>query len=361
MEKRLLQQQFVPAPRLVGVEPNPGPPKSKRLSEEERWRVVHYSTLEHLSIRRIAQKMQISKTTVAQLLKKFQQTGLVSDLARTGRKRKISEQEENKIVKKAKKEKPASEIARELSQESKNEVSVDTVRRILHKHNLRWLVKQKVEALSEVNKAKRLDYALEMNKFNWKRVLFSDEKSFFVGSFETHCWQEIGKRVTRSFTRHPPKLHVWAAAGYYMKSKLFFFTENLTSDLYQRILRQRLPEDHLIYAPDCPPSLPAKWVFMQDNDPKHKSNDTMNFLQERVGDRILHHPSQSPDLNIVEDLWSYLDRKVKASHVKSIDALKRKLKKEWDLLSWDEIRKTVDSMPARLAECVQLQGARTHY
>ena len=162
MGKRLLQQQFVPAPRLVGVEPNPGPPKSKRLSEEERWRVVHYSTLEHLSIRRIAQKMQISKTTVAQLLKKFQQTGLVSDLARTGRKRKISEQEENKIVKKAKKEKPASEIAQELSQESKNEVSVSTVRRILHKHNLRWLVKQKVEALSEVNKAKRLDYALEM-------------------------------------------------------------------------------------------------------------------------------------------------------------------------------------------------------
>ena len=120
VEKRLLQQQFVPAPRLVGVEPNPGPPKSKRLSEEERWRVVHYSTLEHLSIRRIAQKMQISKTTVAQLLKKFQQTGLVSDLARTGRKRKISEQEENRIVKKAKKEKPASEIAQELSQESKN-------------------------------------------------------------------------------------------------------------------------------------------------------------------------------------------------------------------------------------------------
>ena len=76
VEKRLLQQQFVPAPRLVGVEPNPGPPKSKRLSEEERWRVVHYSTLEHLSIRRIAQKMQISKTTVAQLLKKFQQTGI---------------------------------------------------------------------------------------------------------------------------------------------------------------------------------------------------------------------------------------------------------------------------------------------
>ena len=72
---------------------------------------------------------------------------------------------------------------------------------------------------------------------------------------------------------------------------------------------------------------------MQDNDPKHKSNDAMNFLRERVGDRILHHPSQSPDLNILEDLWSYLDRKVKASHVKSIDALKRKLKKEWDLLS----------------------------
>ena len=102
------------------------------------------------------------------------------------------------------------------------------------------------------------------------------------------------------------------------------------------------------------------WVQL-DNDPKHKSNDTMNFLQERARARIFHHLSQSPDLNILEDLWSYLDRKVKASHVKSIGALKRKLKKEWDLLSWDEIRKSADSMPARLAECVQLQGARTHY
>ena len=128
MKKRLLQEQFVPAPRLVGVEPDLGPSKSKRLSEEERWRVVHYSTLERLSFRKIAQKMQISKTTVAQLLKKFQQTGLVSGLARTGRKRKISEQEEKTIVKKAKKEEPASELAQELSQESKNEVSVGTVR-----------------------------------------------------------------------------------------------------------------------------------------------------------------------------------------------------------------------------------------
>ena len=85
----------------------------------------------------------------------------------------------------------------------------------------------------------------------------------------------------------------------------------------------------------------------------------MDFLEEQVGDRIIQHPSQSPDLNILEDLWSYLDRKAKAANVKSIRALKRKLKKEWEDMPWNEIRRSVKTMPARLVECAQLQGAHS--
>ena len=146
-----------------------------------------------------------------------------------------------------------------------------------------------------------------------------------------------------------------------MKTKLYFFTENLTADLYRRILKMRLPEKELIYAPDRPGSLPANWAFLQDNDPKRKAKSTMRFLKRRVRDRLISHPAQSPDLNVLEDIWSYLDRKIKEADVKTVGALKRRLKKEWFAMPWEEIRNSVESMPARLLECEQLQGARTHY
>lgn len=107
-----------------------------------------------------------------------------------------------------------------------------------------------------------------------------------------------------------------------MKTKLYFFTENLTADLYRRILKMRLPEKELIYAPDRPGSLPANWAFLQDNDPKHKAKSTMRFLKRRVRDRLISHPAQSPDLNVLEDIWSYLDRKIKEADVKTVGALK---------------------------------------
>jgi hypothetical protein len=87
----------------------------------------------------------------------------------------------------------------------------------------------------------------------------------------------------------------------------------------------------------------------------------MELLAEFVDDRIIPHPPQSPDLNVFEDMWSYLDRKVKAAKIKTISGLKRKLTQEWNEMDWSVIRRSVDSMRARLAECEKLQGARTHY
>ena len=87
----------------------------------------------------------------------------------------------------------------------------------------------------------------------------------------------------------------------------------------------------------------------------------MEVLAEFVEDRIIPHPPQSPDFNVLEDIWSYLDRKVKAAKIKTISGLKSKLTHLWDEMDWSIIRRSVDSMRARLAECEKLQGARTHY
>lgn len=351
----------VPAPPLIGVEPNPGPRKSQRLSEEERWRVIHLSTELHLSNRNIAKRMGVARNTVADLLKKYHQIGSVEERAGRGRKRRITEAHEKKVVKKAKQGKDSTEIAREIEVETGINVHETTIQRYLKKHNLRYLVREQEEEISEENLAHRLSYAREMKGYNWKKVFFSDEKTFQLSSEKSHAWQEPGKRKKHYFKRHPPKVHVWAAAGAYMKSKLYFFRETLKSPLYQKILSKRLGEDDITFSPDAPVRISENWVFLQDNDPKHKAKKTMTLLEELVDDRIIEHPAQSPDLNIMEDLWSYLDRKVKASKIESISGLKHKLSMLWDAMSWSEIRTSVGSMAARLAECEEVHGARTHY
>jgi transposase len=348
-------------PPLVGVEPNPGPRESRRLSEEERWLVIFLSTEEHRSPTAIARRLQISRPTVYNVLDKYHETGTTKDRAGRGRKRKISAADEKKIIKKAKKGQDATEIARDYERETKIKVDRTTIGRIIKDHKLKWLTIEQVEELSEENKAKRLAYARAMMQHNWFRVLFSDEKTFYLGATKTHAYQEPGKRKKYPKKRYPPKLNVWAGCGAHMKTKLYFFAENMNTPLYQKVIQARLREDRITFSPDCPTTLPQKYEFVQDNPRWHKAKKTMEILEELVPSTIIDHPPQSPDLNIMEDLWSYLACKVTAANIKTFQGLKQKLTLEWEKLPWSYIRKSVRSMKSRLVECVELEGGRTHY
>ena len=230
-------QKISPAPPLVGVELNPGPGRGKKWDEEARWRAVLKWKDEKKGSRKIAKELEISRSGVDKLIQKYQETGTVHDRPKSGRKRKLSTAEVKKAVKKAKSGKAAPEIARDISkmkEKKTSQVSERTVERRLKEQGLRYLVIQEREELTPDQIQKRLAYAKARNFFDWKPVLFSDEKSFWLGSGEHKQWQDPKHRITRKVRKHPPKLHVWGAVGHYFKTQLYFFHEYLKAKLYQK-------------------------------------------------------------------------------------------------------------------------------
>jgi transposase len=353
-------KKWVPAPPLVGVELNPGPP---RLPTEDRWAIVRLAKNQKkkkppkLNYSEIAREVGCSRDAVKNVLNRYEATGSVEDLPGRGRKRKFSEKETKKIIKKSKKGKFAPEIAREC----RKKVSTRTVQRQLKRGGVKYFKIKKIEKLTQAHMERRVEYSNEMKGYEWNRVLFSDEKTFYLGASPEYAWQDPENRIEEEITSYPEKLNVWGAIGKYMKTKLYYFNENLKTDLYTKILNHCLDEKRLTFSPTCPKKVRENWYFLQDNARYHTSAKSMKKIEEMVGDHYIEHPAKSPDLNPMEDMWSYLDRKVKQARCKTMKSLKRTLTQAWSNLDWKYVAKSVNSMDRRLQQCIDVGGRRLKY
>ena len=74
-------------------------------------------------------------------------------------------------------------------------------------------------------------------------------------------------------------------------------------------------------------------------------------------------PAQSPDLNIIENIWLYMKRELQKSvvNIATKNDLLREIQSVWQNIELDYIRNLYQSIPDRLNNVIEMKGHLTKY
>ena len=95
-------------------------------------------------------------------------------------------------------------------------------------------------------------------------------------------------------------------------------------------------------------------VFQQDNAPVHTASTIKNFFLENKWE-VLDWPPYSPDLNIIENLWAIVKKRL-AKQTVLWENLDEKVQEIWNSIDLETIQKLYDSISDRLKAVVDSTG-----
>ena len=101
------------------------------------------------------------------------------------------------------------------------------------------------------------------------------------------------------------------------------------------------------------------FVFQQDGARPHTAKSTRKFLEANVLTlpEELNWPPMSPDLSVIENLWSVLKYRIDYTTVADGESLYREASRVWDEIPIDFVNNCLGDFECRLQACAALQGA----
>ena len=102
-------------------------------------------------------------------------------------------------------------------------------------------------------------------------------------------------------------------------------------------------------------------IVMEDNAPVHKK--VCIPVRMKLGMTVLEWPPNSPDLNPIENIWSYMKDIIGKDYgvVSSVAEMKRIVRSMWENFKDEQWDKLIESLPERMAAVIAVKGGSTRY
>jgi transposase len=310
----------------------------------------------------ICKRTGLKKGTVNRYKRKWREYGSLDDLSRSGRPSKITSTFRRRLgqVKRSMPRAPAHTLAKRMSELGGSSVSAKSVQRALHRMDYHWRLPGR-KKLTSSQKASRVAFAEEHLADNWKQTWAFDESYFNLHRSSNRCWVSVTteESVQRSkLTNAQEKVSVGICFAICRsgKSALCFLPKNWSGpDLVDLFTQELLPS---IRWPRGPTKAQR---FIIDNDGRHQMTVWKEFVVSRRLHPLSPWPSNSPDLNPIENVFGWMKKFVENEGPTSEATLKVAVKKAFEAIPDNHLAHLMDSIPKRLELTLQRKGARINY
>lgn len=262
-------------------------------------------------------------------LKRYQVEGHIDSRPRTARFKALNDNQENEIVERVK-ENPflkAASLAREYH------VADKTILSLLKRNDLKCRIAARQTRLTEDHRIYRVAFCENMLQWETEklnRIIFSDEKTFCSDvNWQCKVYRPDNVRYDAKYVK-TERLSGRITAGYWgaisingPENDLVKIGGRLDSKQYASIVNKYVTPMMQKYA--------NTRIFMQDNAPVHTAENVMKILSRQDYD-VLNWPALSPDLNPIENVWSYVIRDWPQMESRTPAALDAIIQQRWNEL-----------------------------
>ncbi len=254
-------------------------PRSKEIQEQMRNKIVHmYQSGK--GYKAISKALGLQRTTVRAIIHKWRKLVTVVKLPRSGRPTKITPRAQRRLIQEVIKEPKITSKELQASLASiKVSVHDSTIRKRLGKNSTHGRVPRQKPLLTKKNTKAHLTFAkkyLDYPQDFWANILWIDETKVELSRY---IWRKTNTAVHKKniipTVRHGGgSVMVWGCFAASGPGRLAIIDGTMNSALYQKILKENVRPSV------CDLKLKHTWVMQQDNDPKHNSKSTSEWLKK---------------------------------------------------------------------------------
>jgi transposase len=321
------------------------------------------------SVPKISRMLKVHRTTVTRTIDKYLNGVDLATRPRSGRPKLLTNRSQKilKAIVKDNNKKSAEEIKKKFVEKTDIEVSTKTITRNLHKMQIFSRIPACKPLLNDRQREQRLKWCTERRDWTvrkWRSVIWSDESRFtiFKNDGPGRVWRTPGTRFNIENLVPTVKfggggLMMWGCFSGKGLGPLVKVDGKMNRFDYIQIL-----EKHLLPLVKKEFNCRGYW-FQDDNAPVHTAEDVKKWILMNKIKVLPDWPSQSPDLNPIEHLWSELERRIRSrpQALTNITELETALQEEWGKISQRQVMALIESMPRRIEAVIASNGWPTKY